>query len=107
MGCVRTSYTVKFKLEAVKYAEGNGEREVGRKYDDAKNDHPAVAVGVSLGTSYKILFDDLKMTRVTQHSVPGMLSQDRDDHMVVCSDLISSADGEPTFLNQIITGDEI
>ena len=38
MGRVRTSYTAKFKLEVVKYAEENGKREAGRKYDvDPKN----------------------------------------------------------------------
>ncbi|KAJ4442516.1 hypothetical protein ANN_04103 [Periplaneta americana] len=41
------------------------------------------------------------------HSVPRILSQDqRDDRMTICGDLISSADGDPTFLNRIITGDE-
>ncbi|KAJ4437672.1 hypothetical protein ANN_17817 [Periplaneta americana] len=64
-------------------------------------------VGVSHGTCYKILSDDLNMSRVTQHSVPRILSQDqRDDRMTICGDLISSADDEPTFLNRIITGDE-
>ena len=38
MGRVRTSYTAKFKLEVVKYAEENGKRGAGRKYDvDPKN----------------------------------------------------------------------
>ena len=34
------------------------------------------AVGVSHGTCYKILNDDLGMSRVTQHSVPRILTQD-------------------------------
>ena len=43
MGRVRTSYTAKFKLEVVKYAEENGKREAGRKYDvDPKNVHRGV-----------------------------------------------------------------
>ena len=38
MGCVRTSYTAKFKLEVVKYVEETGKRAAGRKYDvDSKN----------------------------------------------------------------------
>ncbi|KAJ4431822.1 hypothetical protein ANN_20427 [Periplaneta americana] len=69
-------------------------------------DDIAATVGVSHGTCYKILSDDLNMSRVTQHSVPRILSQDqRDDRMTICGDLISSADDDPTFLNRI-TGDE-
>ncbi|KAJ4442695.1 hypothetical protein ANN_04284 [Periplaneta americana] len=67
----------------------------------------AATVGVSHGTCYKILSDDLNMSRVTQHSVPRILSQDQcDDRMTICGDLINSADDDPTFLNRIITGDE-
>ena len=64
-------------------------------------DYLAAAVEVSHGTCYKILTNDLNMSRVTQHSVPHILTQDqRDDRMTICGDLISSAD--PTFLNRII-----
>ena len=67
----------------------------------------AAPVGISHGMCYKILTDDLNMSRVTQHSVPRILKQDqRDDRMTKCGDLISSADDDPTFLNRIITGDE-
>ncbi|KAJ4427328.1 hypothetical protein ANN_24948 [Periplaneta americana] len=70
-------------------------------------DDIAATVGVSHGTCYKILSDDLNMSRVTQHSVPRILSQDqRDDRTTICGDLISSADNDPTLLNRIITGDE-
>ncbi|KAJ4436093.1 hypothetical protein ANN_18720 [Periplaneta americana] len=70
-------------------------------------DDIVATVGVSHGTCYKILCDDLNMSHVTQHSVPRILSQDqRDDRMTICGDLISSADDDPTFLNLIITGDE-
>ncbi|KAJ4451915.1 hypothetical protein ANN_03393 [Periplaneta americana] len=65
-------------------------------------DDIAATVGVSHGTCYKILSDDLNMSRVTQHSVQDQ----RDDRMTICGDLISSADDDPTFLNRIITGDE-
>ena len=64
----------------------------------------AAAVGVSHGKCYKILTDDLNMSRVIQHSVPRILTQDqRDDPMTICGDVISSADDDPTFLNWIVT----
>lgn len=70
-------------------------------------DDIAAAVGVSHGTCHKILTEDLNMSRVTQHRVPRILTQDqRDDRMTICGDLISSADQDRTFLNRIITGDE-
>ena len=56
-------------------------------------DYLAAAVEVSHGTCYKILTNDLNMSRVTQHSVPHILTQDqRDDRMTICGDLISCAD---------------
>jgi hypothetical protein len=67
----------------------------------------AVAAGISHGTCYKILSDDLNMSCVTQHSIPRVLTQDqRDDCMSICGDLIDSADKDGTFLNRIMTGDE-
>ena len=63
-----------------------------------------VAVGICHGTCYKILTDDLNMSRVTLHTVPCIMKQDqRDDSMTICGDLISSANDDPTFLNRIIT----
>ena len=60
----------------------------------------AACVRVSHGTFYKILTDDLNMSRVTQHSVPRILTQDqRDDCMAICGDLISNADHDPIFHN--------
>ena len=62
-------------------------------------DNLAAAVGVSHGTRYKILTDDLNMSHVTQHSVPHILMQDQcDDRLMICGDLISSAGNDPTFL---------
>ena len=47
------------------------------------------------------------MSRVTQHRVPRILTQDQhDDWMTICGDLISNADQDTMFLNHIITGDE-
>jgi hypothetical protein len=66
-----------------------------------------IAAGISHGTCHRILSDDLNMSRVTQSSVPRVLTQDQcDDRMSICGDLINSADKDGTFLNRIITGDE-
>jgi hypothetical protein len=65
------------------------------------------AAGISHDTCHNILSDDLNMSRVTQHSVQCVLTQDqRDDRMSICSDLISSDDKDGMFLNRITTGDE-
>jgi hypothetical protein len=70
-------------------------------------DEITTAAGISHGTCHKILSDDPNISRVTQHSVPCVLSQNQRDHrMSIFSDLIDSADKDGTFLNQIITGDE-
>jgi hypothetical protein len=70
-------------------------------------DDIAAAVGISHGTCHKILTDELNMLCVSKHCVSRVLTQDqRDDHMIICGDLISSADEDETFLNQIIIGDE-
>jgi hypothetical protein len=70
-------------------------------------DEIAAAAGISHGTCHKIISDDLNMSRVTQHRVSRILTQDeRDDCMSICGDLNDSADKDGMFLNQIITGDE-
>jgi hypothetical protein len=70
-------------------------------------DEVAATARISHGTCHKILSDDLNLSRVTEHSVPHILTQDQhDDHMTICGDLIDSADKDGTFLNRIITGDE-
>jgi hypothetical protein len=67
----------------------------------------ATAEGISHGTHYKILSDELNMSRVTQHSVPQVMTQNQcDDHLSISGELIDSADTDGTFLNRIITGDE-
>ena len=43
-------------------------------------DDLAAAVGVSHGACYKILTNDLNILRVTQHSVPFILTQDQRDY---------------------------
>jgi hypothetical protein len=70
-------------------------------------DEIAATARISHGTCHKILYDDLNMSNVTQHSVPCVLAQDQcDDSMGICDDLINSADKDGTFLNRIITGDK-
>jgi hypothetical protein len=52
----------------------------------------AAAAAISHGTFHKILSDDLKMSCVTQHSVPCILMQDQhDDRTSICGYLIDSA----------------
>jgi transposase len=69
-------------------------------------DEIAAAAGISRGTCHKVL-SDLNISRVTQHSVQRILTQDqRDDRMSICGDLIDSTDKDATFLNRIIIGDE-
>jgi sensor histidine kinase regulating citrate/malate metabolism len=66
-----------------------------------------VAAGIIHGTFHKILFVDLNMSCVSQHSVSCALTQDQHDScMRICGDLINNADEDVTFLNRIITGDE-
>jgi hypothetical protein len=67
----------------------------------------AAAAGMRHGTCHKILPDELNMSRVTQHNVPRIVTQDqRDNRKSICGDLTDSADKDGTFLNWIITGDE-
>jgi hypothetical protein len=67
----------------------------------------AAAGGIKHGTCHKILSDDLNMSRITQHSVPCVLTQNqRDDRMSISDDLIDSADKDGTSLSRIIKGDE-
>jgi hypothetical protein len=66
-------------------------------------DAAVVAAGTSHHTCHKILSNGLNMSRVTQHSVPRVLTQyPHDDRMSTCGDLIDSADKDGTFLNWII-----
>jgi hypothetical protein len=67
----------------------------------------AAAVRISCGTFHKIPSDDLSTSRVTQHSVPLIPTQNQHgDRMSICGDLIDNADKDRTFFNWIITGDE-
>jgi hypothetical protein len=69
-------------------------------------DEIAAAAGINHGTCHKILSGDLNMSHVTQHSIPRILTQDRDNRMSICGDLIDGADKDGTFINWIIIGDK-
>jgi hypothetical protein len=70
-------------------------------------DEVSMLVGISHGTCLKILIDDLKMQRVTSVFVPRLLSVDQKQRQLdVCLDFKENAANEPSFLSNVITGDE-
>ena len=70
-------------------------------------DEVSMLVGISQGTCHTILTDDLKMRRVTSEFVPRLLSVDqKQQRLDVCLDLKENAANNPSFLSNVITGDE-
>ena len=70
-------------------------------------DEVSVLVGISHETSHKILTEDLKMRRVALKFVPWVLSVDqKQQRLDVCLDLKENAANDPSFLSNVITGDE-
>jgi len=70
-------------------------------------DEVSMLVGISHGTCHKILTDDLKMRCVTSKFVPRILSVDQKQQWLdVCLDLKENAANNPSFLSNVITGDE-
>ena len=64
-------------------------------------------VSMLLGTCHKILTEDLKMRRVASTFVPRFLSFDQKQHRIdVCLDLRENAANDPSFLSNVISGDE-
>jgi hypothetical protein len=64
-------------------------------------------VGISHGSIYAILSDDLKMKRVSAKFVPRQLTTDQIEcHMLVAGDLFDKSTQDPTFLKKIVTGNE-
>jgi hypothetical protein len=52
----------------------------------------AAAAGINHDTCHRILSDDLNMSRVAQHSVPRIKTQDQcDDRMSICSEISFSS----------------
>jgi ribosomal protein S25 len=67
----------------------------------------ASEVGISVGSCHSILLNELHMHRVCQHMVPKMLSpEQKETRMTLAGDLLTMADQDSNFLNNIITGDE-
>ena len=70
-------------------------------------DEVSMLVGISHGTCHKILTEDLKMQRVASKFVPRLLSVDQNQQRLdVCLDLKENATNDPSFLSNVITGDE-
>ncbi|PNF30284.1 hypothetical protein B7P43_G15336 [Cryptotermes secundus] len=64
-------------------------------------------VGIFHGSIYTILSDDFKMIRVSAKFVPRQLTTDQMEcRMMVAGDLFDKSTQGPTFLKNIITGDE-
>ena len=65
-------------------------------------------VGLSYGTIQRILADYLNMKRISARFVPRLLSDDQKAHHVsVCRELKQQARDDPSFISNIIIGDEI
>ena len=70
-------------------------------------DEVSMLVGISHGTFHKILTEDLKMRRVASKFVPRLLSVDqKQQRLDVCLDLKQYAANDPSFLSNVITGEE-
>jgi hypothetical protein len=64
-------------------------------------------VGLSYGTVQRILADNLNMRRISAKFVPRLLSDDQKAHRVsVCRELKQQDRDDPSFIPNIITGDE-
>jgi len=70
-------------------------------------DEVSMLVGINHGTCHKILTEDLKMQHVASMVVPRLLSVDqKQQRLDVCLDLKENAANDPSFLSNVITGDE-
>jgi hypothetical protein len=64
-------------------------------------------VGLSYGTVQSILVDNLNMRHISAKFVPRLLSDDQKAYRVsVCRELEQQARDDPSFISNIITGDE-
>ena len=70
-------------------------------------DEVSMLVGISHGTCHKILTEDLKMRHVASKFVPRLLSVDhKQQRLDVCFILEENATNKPSFISNVITGDE-
>jgi len=67
----------------------------------------SMLMGIRHGTCHKILTEDLKMRRVASKFVPRLQSVDQNQQRLeVCLDLKENAANDPSFLSNVITGDD-
>ena len=70
-------------------------------------DEVSMLVWISQGTCQKILTEDLKMRRVASKFVPRLQSVDqKQQRLDDCLDLKENAANDPSFLSNVIMGDE-
>ena len=70
-------------------------------------DEVSMLVGMSHGTCHKILTEDLMTRRVASKFMPKLLNVDqKQQRLDVCLDLKENATNHPSFLSNVITGDE-
>ena len=70
-------------------------------------DEVSMLVGISHGIYHKILTENLKMRHVASKFVPILLSVDQKQQQLdVCLDFKENATNDPSFLSNVITGDE-
>ena len=70
-------------------------------------DEVSMLVGISHGTRHRIFTEDMKVRRVASKFVPRLLSVDqKQQRLDVCLDLKENAANDPSFLWNVITGDE-
>jgi len=70
-------------------------------------DEASMLVGISHGTCNKILTEDLKMRLVASKFVSRLLSVDqKQQRLGVCLHLKENAANDPSFLSNVMTGDE-
>lgn len=64
-------------------------------------------LGISHGTIHSILSEDLGMKRLVAKFVPKLLNcQQKDCRVQLAQECLELANGDPTFLRRVITGDE-
>jgi len=82
-------------------------RQIIREYRHRTIDEVSMRVGISHGTCHKILTEDLKMGSVASKFVPRILIVDqKQQRLDFCLDLKENAANNPSFLLNVITGDE-
>ena len=70
-------------------------------------DEVSMLVGIIHGTSHKMLIENLKMRRVASKFVPRLPSVDKKQQQLnICLDLKENAANDPSFLLNVIRGDE-